>query len=44
MAVLRRGRAQLDISVPVRFLGVAGQRSPTLFPNVQREQEATDEA
>jgi hypothetical protein len=43
MAVLRRGRAQLDTSVPVRFLGVVSQRSATLFPNVVREQEPTDD-
>ncbi len=43
MAVLRRDRAQFDTSVPVRFLGVVAQRSPTLFPNVRREQEAGDE-
>lgn len=34
----RRVRAQLDTSIPVRFLGVIGQSAPTLFPNVQREQ------
>jgi len=44
LAVLRRGRAQLDTSVPVRFLGVVGQRSATLFPNVAREQGPADEA
>jgi len=38
ITVLRRSRAQLDTSVPVRFLGVIGQPSPTLFPNVRREQ------
>ncbi len=43
MAVLRRARAQLDISVPVRFLGTVGQRSPTLLPNMRREQEAVNE-
>ncbi len=42
IAVLRRGRAQLDTSVPVRFLGLIGQRSPTLFPNVVREQHPGD--
>jgi hypothetical protein len=39
VSVLRRGRAQLDTTVPVRFRGVVGQRSPTLFPNVEREQD-----
>jgi len=37
ITVFRRGRAHLDASVPVRFRGRAGQPSPTLFPNVQRE-------
>ena len=36
IGVLRRSRAQLDTAVPVRFLGVIGQPSPTLFPNLQR--------
>jgi len=39
VSLVRRGRAQLDTTVPVRFRGAVGQRSPTLFPNVQREQE-----
>ena len=39
ITVLRRSRAQLATSVPVRFLGVVGQPSPTLFPNVRREQQ-----
>lgn len=39
VSVLRRGRAQLDTTVPVRFRGAVGQRSPTLFPNVEREQD-----
>jgi len=43
ITVLRRSRAQLDTSVPVRFLGVVGQPSPTLFPNVRREQQASHE-
>jgi hypothetical protein len=40
IATLRCGRAQLDTSIPVRFLGVIGQPSPTLFPNVQRQQQS----
>lgn len=44
MSVLRRGRAQLDTSVPVRFLGVVAQRSATLFPNVVREHKAADDS
>ena len=32
IAVLRRGRAQLDVTVPVRFLGLVTQPAPTLFP------------
>ena len=43
IAVLRRDRAQLDTTMPVRFLGVVAQRSPTLFPNVRREQETNSE-
>jgi hypothetical protein len=44
VVMLRRGRAQLDTSTPVRFLGVIGQPSPTLFPNVRREQrQGTDD-
>ncbi len=38
IAVLRRGRAQLDTTVPVRFLGVVSSRTPKLFPNVIRDQ------
>lgn len=37
IAVLRRGRAQLDTSVPVRFLGLIGQPSPTLLPSIGRD-------
>lgn len=44
IAVLRRNRAQLDISVPVRFLGVIASPAPTLFPNVLRDSERDDEA
>lgn len=43
IAVLRRSRAQLDTTVPVRFLGVIGSPTPTLFPNVIRDQEIDDE-
>ncbi|MDA8301836.1 MAG: tyrosine-type recombinase/integrase [Actinomycetota bacterium] len=35
--VLRRGRAQLDTSVPVRFRGSISQATPTLFPNLEGE-------
>jgi hypothetical protein len=44
VAVLRRSRAQLDTAVPVRFLGVIGSPSPTLFPNVVRDQHRDDDA
>jgi integrase len=37
ITTLRRHRAQLDSSVPVRFLGRISQPSPALFPNVRRE-------
>jgi hypothetical protein len=43
IATLRRHRAQLDTSIPVRFLGRIGQPSPTLFPNVRREQQGADD-
>lgn len=43
IGVQRRARAQLDTSMPVRFLGVIGQPAPTLFPNVRREQELADD-
>jgi len=43
IAVLRRSRAQLDATVPVRFLGVIGPPAPRLFPNVVRDQETTGE-
>jgi hypothetical protein len=29
--------------MPVRFLGIISQPTPTLFPNVQREQELVDD-
>ncbi len=41
IAVLRRGRAQLDTAMPVRFLGFIGQPSPTVFPNIDRHQDQT---
>lgn len=44
IAVLRRGRAQLDTTVPVRFLGVIGPPAPRLFPTVVRDQETTGES
>lgn len=40
IAVLRRGRAQLDTAVPVRFVGLIGQPSPTLFPNIVADRQA----
>jgi hypothetical protein len=43
IAVLRRSRAQLDTTVPVRFLGVVGAPTPRLFPTVIRDQEQADE-
>ncbi len=43
IAVLRAGRAQLDTTVPVRFLGVVGSPAPRLFPNVARDQPHPDE-
>ena len=41
IAVLRRGRAQLDTTVPVRFLGVIGPSPTKLFPNIVRDQDQT---
>ena len=43
IAALRRTRAQLDATVPVRFLGLVRQSSPTLFPNLRREREPVDD-
>ncbi len=43
IALLRAGRAQLDTTVPVRFLGVVGSPTPRLFPNVERDQPHPDE-
>lgn len=40
VAVLRRVRAQLDTSIPVRFRGVIGQSSPRLFPAVERDRRS----
>jgi integrase len=42
ITVLRRSRAQLDTTVPVRFLGVIGSPAPRLFPNIARNQEIND--
>jgi hypothetical protein len=42
IAVLRRTRAQLDATVPVRFLGVIGTPTPRLLPNVVRDQNHGD--
>jgi hypothetical protein len=39
IALLRRSRAQLDTTMPVRFLGVIGPPAPRLFPNVMRDQD-----
>ena len=41
VAVLRRIRAQLDTSIPVRLRGVVSQPSARLFPNVERDQRAS---
>lgn len=43
IAVLRRSRAQLDTTMPVRFLGVIGPRTPKLFPNILRDQQQDDD-
>jgi signal transduction histidine kinase len=40
VAVLRRVRAQLDTSIPVRFRGVISQSSPRLFPAVERDRRS----
>ncbi len=37
IGLLRRARAQLDTSVPVRFRGVVGQPEARLYPNLERE-------
>ena len=42
VTVLRRARAQLDTSVPVRFRGVITQPSPRLFPGVERDRRGHD--
>ena len=42
--LLHRSRAQLDTTIPVRFLGMIGQPSPTLFPGLHREDQAASEA
>jgi len=42
--VLHRSRAQLDTTIPVQFLGMIGQPSPTLFPSLRREDQAASEA
>ena len=39
VAVLRRARAQLDTSVPVRFRGVVAQPVTRLYPNVERQRQ-----
>ncbi len=38
VTVLRRVRAQLDTSIPVRFRGVVAQPCARIFPNVERDQ------
>ncbi len=40
VVVLRRVRAQLDTSVPVRFRGVVSQPVTRLFPNVERDRRS----
>lgn len=42
VVVLRRARAQLDTSVPVRFRGVIAQPSARIFPNVERDRRGED--
>jgi hypothetical protein len=42
VTVLRRIRAQLDTSIPIRLRGVISQPSARLFPNVERDQRASD--
>ena len=44
VVVLRRARAQLDMSVPARLRGLVGQPAARLFPNLRRELGASDEA
>ena len=44
VVVLRRARAQLDTSVPVRFRGLAAQPTARLFPNLRRERGASNDA
>jgi integrase len=41
--VLRRVRAQLDTSIPVRFRGGIGQPSARLFPNLERDRRVGDD-
>jgi integrase len=43
VVVLRRARAQLDTSVPVRFRGTVRQPAARLFPNVERERRRSDD-
>ncbi len=40
IVVLRRARAQLDTTVPVRFRGVIGPATPKLFPRSEPERRA----
>jgi hypothetical protein len=42
IGVLHRARAQLATSVPVRFLGLVRHPSPTLFPGLRKEEDASD--
>jgi hypothetical protein len=39
IAFLRQGRAHLDTTVPVRFLGVISPSKAKLFPNIVRDQQ-----
>lgn len=43
IVVLRRVRAQLDTSMPVRFRGVVSQPAARIFPNVTRDLRADDD-
>jgi hypothetical protein len=42
VVTLRRVRAQLDTSIPVRFRGTIGQPSARLFPNAERDKRGNE--
>jgi hypothetical protein len=42
ITTLRRGRAQLDTAIPVRFRGVVRHATPTLLPLTSRENRTLD--